>query len=272
MIDLGLKNKVAVITGANTGIGKEITLSLAEQGVSVLIHYLGNPTFSPEDGVTFEETMLKEKTAWRHEQAMTLKEQIVNDGGKTDVFETDLSNVQSAKLIMDFAENTFGIVNILINNAAHCEYPDTILKTNEFTIDRHLSINTRAAILLINEFSKRFIASGQKFGRIVNISTDSAQRFANQISYGASKAALEAYTRSIAIELGKYGITVNTIAPGPIQTGWIDKKLEKQILPLIPLGRLGYPKDIADFLLFLVSQQASFVTGQIVKVSGGHAI
>jgi 3-oxoacyl-[acyl-carrier protein] reductase len=272
MIDLGLKNKIALITGANTGIGKVITLSLAEQGVSVLIHYLGNPTFSPEDGVTFEETILKEKAALRHEQAMTLKEQIVNGGGKADVFESDLSNVQSAKLIMDFAENTFGNVNILINNAAHCEYPDTILKTNDLTIDRHFSVNTRAVILLIKEFSKRFITSGQKFGRIVNISTDSAQRFANQISYGASKAALEAYTRSIAIELGQYGITVNTIAPGPIQTGWIDKKLEKRILPLIPLGRLGYPKDIADFLLFLVSKQASFVTGQVIKVSGGHAI
>jgi 3-oxoacyl-[acyl-carrier protein] reductase len=272
MIDLGLKNKVAVITGANTGIGKEITLSLAEQGVSVLIHYLGNPTLTPENGVTFEETTLKEKTAWRREEAMTLKKQIVKNGGKAETFEADLSNVQSAKLIIDCAENNFGTVNILINNAAHCEYPDTILKTNELTIDRHLSINTRAPILLINEFSKRFITSGQKFGRIVNISTDSAQNFANQISYGASKAALEAYTRSTAIELGHYGITVNTIAAGPIQTGWIDKKLEKQILPLIPLGRLGHPKDIADFLLFLVSQQASFVTGQIVKVSGGHAI
>jgi 3-oxoacyl-[acyl-carrier protein] reductase len=272
MIDLGLKDKVAVITGSNTGIGKEIALALAEQGVSVIIHYLGNPTFSPEDGVTFEVTILKEKTIWRIEKATTLKKQIIDDGGNAEVFEADLSNVQSAKLIMDYAEKTFGTVHILVNNAAHCEYPDTILKTNEFTIDRHLSINTRAAILLINEFSKRFIASGQKFGRIVNISTDSAQSFPNQISYGASKAALEAYTRSVAIELGQYGITVNTIAPGPIQTGWIDKKLEKKILPTIPIGRLGFPKDIADCLLFLVSQQASFITGQVIKVSGGHAI
>jgi len=272
MIDLGLKNKIAVVTGANTGIGKEIALSLAEQGVSVLIHYLGNPAFSPEEGVTFEETILKEKASWRLEKAMTLKKQIVENGGIAEIFEADLSNSQSAKLIMDFAEKAFGTVNILINNAAHCEYPDTILDTNELSIDRHFTVNTKTAILLISEFSNRLIASGQKMGRIVNISTDSAQRFANQISYGASKAALEAYTRSIAIELGQHGITVNTIAPGPIQTGWIDKKLEKQILSSIPIGRLGYPKDIADFLLFLVSQQASFVTGQVIKVSGGHAI
>jgi 3-oxoacyl-[acyl-carrier protein] reductase len=272
MIDLGLKNKVAVITGANTGIGRQIALSLSEQGVIVLIHYLGIPKFSPENGVTFEKTALKEKTVWRLEKALTLKKQISDNGGTAEIFEADLSNEKSARLIMDFAENHFGTVNILVNNAAHCELPDTILKTDESTIDRHFSINTKAAILLISEFSKRFIASGQNVGRIVNISTDSAQMFANQISYGASKAAIEAYTRSIAIELGQFGITVNTIAPGPIQTGWINKELEEKVLPTIPLRRLGYPKDIADFLLFLVSEQASFITGQVIKISGGHAL
>lgn len=109
-------------------------------------------------------------------------------------------------------------------------------------------------------------------GRIINISTDTAQTFATQISYGASKAAIEAYTRSIAIELGTDNITVNCIAPGPIQTGWIDSELEKQVLPSIPLGRVGYPEDIADCVVFLASKQARWITGQIIKVSGGHAL
>lgn len=272
MIDLGLKKKVAIVTGANTGIGKEIALSLAREGVSILIHYLGDPEFFPEPDVTFEEGILEENTEWRKEKAIELRNHITENGGCAEIFEADLSKGNTIVQIFDFAEAQLGSVSILVNNAAHCEFPDTILKIKSATVDRHFSVNTRATVLLIGEFSRRFIVSEQKVGRIINISTDSAQKFVNQISYGASKAAIEAYTRSIAIELGEYGITVNTIAPGPIQTGWMDKELVKKILPDIPVGRVGYPKDIADFLLFLVSEQASFVTGQVIKVSGGHAL
>lgn len=272
MIDLGLEGKVAVVTGANTGIGKEISMSLAREGVCVLIHYLGKSELIPEERITFEETILRERKEWREEKALELKNKIIENSGRAEIFAADLSVETSAQQIIDFAESKFGTVNILVNNAAHCELPDTILETKASTIDRHFSVNTKAAVLLASEFAKRFIASGQKTGRIVNISTDSAQIFASQISYGASKAAVEAYTRSLAIELGQYGITVNTIAPGPIQTGWIDKELESQVIPSIPVKRLGYPSDISSFLLFLVSEQASFVTGQVIKVSGGHAI
>ena len=90
--------------------------------------------------------------------------------------------------------------------------------------------------------------------------------------YGASKAAMEAMTRSVAMEVGKLGITVNTVAPGPIQTGWIDTALEQQVLPNIPVGRTGTPDDIADTILFLASDRAEWITGQIIKVDGGHAI
>ncbi len=272
MINLGIKNKVAVITGANYGIGKEIALSLAKQGVIILIHYLGDPSFSPEEEVHFEGSAIKENANKRLQEANSLKKQINQAGGIAEIFEADLSDSQSPEKIIRFAEENLGPVSILINNAAHCELPDTILTTQALTIERHFTVNTKAAILLISAFAKRFIAKGQKQGRIINISTDSAQIFPSQISYGASKAAMEAYTRSLAVELGTYGITVNTIAPGPIQTGWISEDLAEKIIPDIPVKRLGYPKDIADFTLFLASEQASFVTGQVIKVSGGHAL
>ena len=117
-----------------------------------------------------------------------------------------------------------------------------------------------------------FVRRRGDYGRIINLSTDSAQVFAGQISYGASKATLEALTRSIAMEVGKYGITVNSVAPGPTQTGWIDEELGRAVVPLIPMGKLIQPEDIANAIVLLASKQARMITGQVIKVSGGHAL
>ena len=124
----------------------------------------------------------------------------------------------------------------------------------------------------MTEFARRHVARGARWGRIVNISTDGADAFPGEVSYGASKAALEAYSRSAAIELAEYGITVNIVAPGPIQTGWIPAEEAAAIEATIPLGRLGEPKDVADVVLFLASEQARWVTGQRLFVGGGHRV
>ena len=263
---MSLEQKTAIITGANSGIGAEIAKTLAKESVNVIIHYLDNPVFEVFDNTKFEHTNNGKQ------KALEIQDTIRKEGGKAEIFGGDLADTNIITKLLEFVNQMFGTPTILINNAAHCELPDNIFETTAATIDRHFMVNVRASILLTKEVAKRIVAEKIPFGRIVNISTDGSQCFPNQISYGASKAALESYTRSLAVELGKYNITVNCIAPGPIQTGWIDEELEKQVLEILPIKRLGFPNDIADTVSFLASEKASWITGQIIKVSGGHNI
>jgi 3-oxoacyl-[acyl-carrier protein] reductase len=138
--------------------------------------------------------------------------------------------------------------------------------------DRLFAVNTRAVALMMAEFTRRHVERGANWGRIVNISTAGAEVFPSEISYGASKLALEGYTRSAALELGQFGITVNVLSLGPVQTGWITPELEKEILPTIPLGRIGRPEDVADVIVFFASEQARWVTAQKIYVGGGHGM
>jgi 3-oxoacyl-[acyl-carrier protein] reductase len=266
MIDPGLKDRVVLITGANHGIGAATARAFAAQGAWVAVHYLA--ALPPEAGQAYTALhVVKGKPA-----ARALVEEIVKAGGRGMAVEGDLAQKQVIPGLFEAAEAGLGPVDILVNNAAHCEDPDTLLTTTLGSLDRTFAVNTRAVVLMAAEFTRRFKTRQGKDGRIINLSTDSAQVFAGQIAYGASKAATEAFTRSLAIELGPLGITVNTVAPGPVQTGWMSEDLVEHVLPDIPLGRVGYPEDIADAIVFLASQQARWLTGQVLKVSGGHAL
>jgi len=277
MIDPGLQNKVAIVTGANHGIGAATTKALAQQGVKVFITYLRASNVDKWR----ESDYVKNQS----QTADNVVNEIRKNGGEAASLEADLTNLSVVPQIFAAAEKTFGPVDILVNNAAYCN-PDTFepqelfeKKTgaNSDTIsleqyEKHFAVNTRATVFLIEEFVRRHVARKANWGRIVNISTDWAECFPTEISYGASKAATEAYSRAAAVELGKYGITVNIIGPGPIQTGWMTKEVEANAAQNTPLKRIGLPEDIAYVVVFLASEQARWVTGQRLFVGGGNRI
>jgi 3-oxoacyl-[acyl-carrier protein] reductase len=266
MIDPDLHDRVVLITGANHGIGAATARAFAAQGARVAVHYLA--ALPPEAGKAYTVLhVVNGKPA-----AEALVEEIVKAGGGAMTVEGDLAQAEVIPGLFEAVEAGLGPVDVLVNNAAHCEDPDTLLTTTPGNLDRTFAVNTRAVVLMAAEFARRFQQRKGQNGRIINLSTDAAQVFAGQIAYGASKAATEAFTRSLAIELGPLGITVNTVAPGPIQTGWMSDQLVARVVPDIPMGRVGYPEDIADAIVFLASQQARWLTGQVLKVSGGHAL
>ena len=135
--------------------------------------------------------------------------------------------------------------------------------------DQHFAVNSRAVALMMAEYARRQVERGTDWGRIVNVSTDGASGFSSEVSYGASKHAQESYSRAAAKELGKYGITVNVVSLGPIQTGWITPEMEKAIAARTPLNRVGQPSDVAEVIVFLASEQAKWLTGQVLYVGGG---
>lgn len=270
MINYGLKNRVALITGANNpqGIGATTALAFAREGAKVVLVY--KKIFRP-----FDKNKTDKNGTDRYFKANAGNADIVESklkGINADyiILESDISNEVDVKAIYSTVMERYERIDILVNNAAEGDMDglDTIEKITPNVIDDTFAVNVRGSIMMTREM----INHRGDYGRIINLSTDASQVFAGQITYGASKATLEALTRSIALEVAKYGITVNCVAPGPTQTGWIDEDLEKAVLPIIPMNQLIEPEDIAETILFLASEQARMITGQVIKVSGGHAL
>ena len=270
MVNYGLNDKVALITGANNpqGIGATTAFAFAREGAKVALIY-------KKIARQFDESKMDKNGADLYfaanaGDASAVEAKLKEMGADYLIIESDISKEDEVLNIYAQVLAKYGRVDVLVNNAADGDMDgiDTIEKITQNVIDDTFAINVRGTILMTREFVK----NRGDYGRIVNISTDAAQVFAGQITYGASKATLEALTRSIALEVAQYGITVNCVAPGPTQTGWIDEDFEKIVEPLIPMGKLIQPDDIAETILFLSSEQARMITGQIIKVSGGKAL
>jgi 3-oxoacyl-[acyl-carrier protein] reductase len=239
--------KTAIITGASKGIGAVIAKRLNELNYNLVLNYRTNTALMEELIVNFK-----------------------NKETKNIIVQCDVSLYEDAKKLIDEAYSTFGTVDVLINNAGITKDNLLPLMTEE-EFDRVIDINLKGTFNSCKHIAKRMMK--QRQGRIINISSVSGLAGnPGQVNYSASKAGIIGMTKSMARELGKKNILVNAIAPGFIKTEMTDKipeEIKAEMMKNIPLQRLGKPEDIADCVEFLISDKASYITGQVISVNGG---
>lgn len=242
-----LENKVALITGAGRGIGRAIAVALAKEGAQVIINYNGS-----------------------EKKASEVKQLIEEQGGKAVTCQCDVSDFTAcAKMIRDVVAE-FGHLDILVNNAGITR-DGLIMKMKEEDFDAVLNINLKGTFNTIRHSARQMLK--QRSGKIINISSVSGiLGNPGQANYAASKAGVIGLTKTMARELGSRGITVNAIAPGFVDTEMTEvlgDSVKEAACRQIILGRFGKPEDIANTAVFLASEKADYITGQVISVDGG---
>jgi 3-oxoacyl-[acyl-carrier protein] reductase len=245
----GLKGKVAVVTGAGRGIGKEIAFTLARHGVNVVVADISDQIFDVAKQI----------------EAMNVEALQVH----LDVSSFEQTQEAKRKIFEKFKK-----VAILVNNAGI--YPQKpFLEMTQEDWSKVLHVNLDGVFNCTKTFLPSMTA--QKYGKIVNISSISgvSVAFPNLVHYSASKAGIMGFTKALALEVAGQGVTVNAVAPGPVDVSegnQPDEVMYAQVVKMIPVGRMGKPADVANLVCFLCSDQASFITGQCIVCDGGYTL
>jgi NAD(P)-dependent dehydrogenase (short-subunit alcohol dehydrogenase family) len=241
-----MQKLVAIVTGAGKGIGKAISEKLAEDGFFVVlvdVDKISGDNAAKEIG--------KDKSVF---------------------YLTDISNEKQVIALFNFAQESFGRIDVLVNNAGIIR-DNMIWNMSVTDFDIVINVNLKGTWLMCREAARRM--KEQNFGRIINISSRAWMGNRGQTNYSASKAGVIGLTRALALELGKYNVTVNAVAPGLIDTP-LTQKLKKEVLEKLiqsqPTKTMGKPEDIANTVAFLVSEKTDFITGQTIYVDGGKSI
>lgn len=245
-----LSNKIALVTGASRGIGREIAKILAIQGAYVIVNYNGSK-----------------------EKAQEVVAEITQAGGMASAYGCNVADYKACGEMIASVIKEYGSLDILVNNAGITR-DGLIMKMSEEDFDQVISTNLKGAFNTIRHASRQLLK--QRQGRIINISSVSGvMGNAGQANYSASKAGIIGLTKSVARELASRGITCNAVAPGYIETEMTEAMTDtakEAVIAQIPLQRTGKTKDIAATVAFLASEQAGYITGQVISVDGGMNI
>ena len=250
-----VKQPIAVVTGTSRkiGIGAAIARALAQDGIDLFVTY-----YRPYDAMM----------SWgsQSNEAEELIDELQSLGVRVAGMELDLSQPDAAVPLFTQVEETLGSPTILVNNATF-SLNDGIENLTAELLDKHYAVNVRGMALLCAEFVRRF--KGQ-WGRIINMTSGQGSGpMPNELAYVMTKGSVDAFTVSLARDVAPKQITVNAVDPGPTDTGWMDAELEALLAVQTPMGRVGLPEDAAKLVRFLASEEAGWITGQIIRSNGG---